>query len=73
LLEVIAMPTKDNGRERRVNLWGWILFLVCAIFFILSSLQSGSITGLVGSIIFLAGCVVFIIPIMAKGNRSGNG
>jgi len=61
------MSTDDRKRERKFHLWGWILFLVCAGFFIASSIASGSTLGLIGSIIFLAGCVVFIIPLVVKG------
>jgi len=63
------MSADNRARERKFSLWGWILFLVCAGFFIASGLKSGSISGLVGSIIFLAGCVVFLIPLVIKGNR----
>ena len=62
------MANKGN-RERKFQLWGWVIFLVCAVFFIVSSLKSGSIFGLVGSIIFLVACVVFMIPLVSKGRR----
>jgi len=57
--------------ERKFQLWGWIFFLVCAVFFILASIQSGSTPTLIGSIIFLVGCVLFIIPLVAKGRQGG--
>ncbi len=56
----------DKKRERKFHLWGWVLFLVCAGFFITSSVKDSNIPSLVGSIIFLAGCVVFIIPLMME-------
>ena len=56
----------DRNHERKFHLCGWILFLVCAGFFIASSIEGGSILGVVGSIIFLVGCVVFIIPLVIK-------
>jgi len=59
--------SKSRNRERKFHLWGWILFLVCAGFFIASNIESGSILGLVGSVIFLLACVVFIIPLVTKG------
>ena len=62
------MPANDRNRERKFHFWGWILFLVCAFFFIASSIEGGSVLGLTGSIIFLVGCVVFIIPLVIKGN-----
>ena len=56
----------DNNRNREVkfHLWGWILFLVCAVFFIASSIVSNNVLSLVGSIVFLIACVVFIVPIV---------
>jgi len=59
----------DSNRERKIYLGGWILILVCAGFFIASSIEGGSILGLVGSTIFLVGCVVFIIPLVIKGSQ----
>ncbi len=58
----------DRKRERKFHLGGWVLFLVCAGFFITASVKDSNIPGLIGSIIFLAGCVVFIIPLMMKEN-----
>ncbi len=49
------------------NLWGWLLFLVCAGFFIVSGIVSGDILYLIGSIIFLVACLVFIIPLVIGG------
>ncbi|RLB29163.1 MAG: cytochrome oxidase subunit III, partial [Deltaproteobacteria bacterium] len=51
------------------NLCGWILFVVCALFFIASSLHGHDILGLVGSIIFLIACLVFIYPLVKKNDR----
>ena len=56
----------DNNRNTEVkfHLWGWILFLVCAGFFIASSIVSNNVLSLVGSIIFFVACVVFIVPLV---------
>lgn len=63
------MSSNDRELARKLHLWGWLLFLVCAIFFIASAVKGGDILGLVGSIIFLVACMFFIIPLMIKGNR----
>ena len=60
------MSAESSNRQRKFHLSGWILFLVCAVFFIASSIEGGDILGLVGSIVFLVGCIVFIIPLIAK-------
>ena len=52
----------DEGRRRRFNLWGWALFMVSALFFVLTSLRHGD---LLGGLFFFVACVVFIIPLLA--------
>jgi len=56
-------------QERDYDFLGWLLFVICAFLFIVSSFKSGDIVMLVGSIIFLAACVIFIIPLL-KGRGS---
>jgi membrane-bound ClpP family serine protease len=63
------MGNNEKQREMKFNLWGWILFVVCALFFIASSLQGHDILGLVGSIIFLIACVVFLYPLVQRKNN----
>jgi len=64
------MSDDNRNREVKFHLWGWILFLVCAGFFIASSIESNNILSLVGSIIFLIACVVFIVPLVIKKRQS---
>jgi hypothetical protein len=60
-----------TARERKFQLWGWILFIVCAAFFIASSIADNQGLMLIGSIIFLAACVVFLIPLVTgRGSDS---
>jgi len=49
--------------EKRFHLIGWLLFLICAIFFILQSLTDNNTFGLTGSVVFLVGCLAFLIPL----------
>jgi hypothetical protein len=42
---------------------------VCAGFFIASAIKADDILGLAGSIIFLIGCVLFIIPLVINGKQ----
>ena len=62
------MSGEDKNREKKLNLWGWILFVVCAGFFIASAVESGSTLGIIGSIIFLVACLVFIAPLVSRRN-----
>ncbi len=52
----------DQRKEHRINLTGWWLFVVSALFFISASLRAGDALGLLGSLFFLAACVVFLVP-----------
>jgi hypothetical protein len=56
----------NQEKERKFNLYGWLLFVVCSFFFIADSIIAGSVTGIIGSIIFLLACVVFLIPLFRK-------
>ena len=66
------MSAEDGKREARFHLWGWLLFVVCACFFIASSIESKDMLGLIGSVIFLIACVVFIIPLVIKKKQAGD-
>jgi len=63
------MPDEDREREMRFSLWGWVLFVVCALFFIAASLQSLDLLSLIGSIIFLAACFVFLYPLVKRSGK----
>ena len=60
------MPTRKQERERQFQIFGWVFFLVCSFFFIADSVTAGSPLGLVGSVIFFLGCIVFLIPFAWK-------
>ena len=52
--------------ERRIHIAGWILFILSALGFIVSSLRNGDIPGIAGGVLFLAGCLVFLIPVLRR-------
>ena len=56
------------GEKRDVTyqLWGWILFIVCAFIFIASSIRMGDGWMLAGSLFFLVACFLFLIPLLKK-------
>lgn len=58
--------TTENEKEKRVQLYGWLLFVVCSLFFIADSVASSSPLGIAGSCLFLLGCIVFLIPLVRK-------
>ena len=59
-------------RELKYNLVGWILFIICAIFFIVSSLKNHDTIAFIGSVIFLLACVVFLIPLLESYKLKGD-
>ncbi len=60
------MLDDDQSRELKFRVWGWIFFVVSAVLYAASSFRSGDVLGLVASVLFLVGCVVFMIPLMAE-------
>jgi len=48
--------------KRNCQLWGWILFIISALFFIATSLRARDMLGLLGGLFFLVACIVFLIP-----------
>jgi hypothetical protein len=60
------MAETKQARESRFQLFGWALFLGCSILFIVDSVVSGSPWGIAGSVVFLLGCIIFLIPFTWK-------
>lgn len=60
----------NERREHLFHFWGWIVFIVCAFFFIATTALAGDILGVIASLLFLIACVIFLIPLIAK-LRSG--
>jgi len=58
-----------SKKEKRYHLAGWLLFLVCAIFFIAQSLTDNNTLGLSASIIFFTGCIAFLIPLVGNWRK----
>ena len=67
---------KNGGNEQKddikYQLAGWVLFVVCAFFFIASSLKNGDTLTLIASFIFFVACIVFIIPLVIN-RKHGSG
>lgn len=52
--------------NRTIEIIGWLLFVVSAGGFMVSSLKSGDIASIVGSGFFLIACIVFLVPYFRK-------
>lgn len=47
---------------QRLDLWGWILFLLCAQQFTAAGQRDGDVLITVGSVLFLVACVLLPVP-----------
>lgn len=50
-------------RYERLRTIGWLLFVLSALFFTASSIKSGDMLALAGSLLFLIACIVFLLPL----------
>lgn len=53
--------------HRSTDLWGWILFLLCAVVFVAVGIRDGDALMTLGSALFLAACVLFLVPYVVGG------
>jgi len=56
--------------QHRFQLLGWVLFIFSALFFITSSIRAEDPVSLIGGLLFLFACFVFLIPLVST-MRSG--
>ena len=61
--------------QNRFQLLGWVLFVFSALFFITSSFRAGDQVGLIGGLLFLFACFVFLIPLVStmRSSMTSNG
>ncbi len=57
-------PEKMNCKAERYQLYGWLLFITCALLFIVESFINRQPLLFVGSIIFLLACFLFLVPLL---------
>ncbi len=60
------------GQEIKYQIAGWILFIICAIFFTASGLKNHDILTFIGGVIFLISCIVFLIPLVRPNKKAEN-
>ncbi len=54
------MPDNSPKKQGRYDLWGWLLVVISALFFMAASIRAGDVVGLFGGIFFLLACVAFL-------------
>ena len=57
---------QDGERDRKLQLCGWLLFVLSAVFFIAASIRSGDMLALIGGVLFFVACIVFLIPFIRQ-------
>ena len=50
--------------KKKINFIGWILFVISALGFIMSSI--GNFWAMFGSVFFFVACIIFLIPFFKK-------
>lgn len=55
-----------SRRDTVLHLIGWLLFLVCAVLFLVSGVRAADTLLVIGSILFLIACVLFIVPLVFR-------
>ncbi|TKB28660.1 cytochrome oxidase subunit III [Desulfopila sp. IMCC35006] len=53
-----------RGKTKLYHLYGWILFIICALLFMIESIINWKPLSLAGSVIFLVACLLFLIPLI---------
>ncbi len=61
------MPNNGPVRDGKHEIWGWLIFVVSALFFIASSIRNGDVISLLGGIFFLLACVAFLASYVGGG------
>lgn len=56
----------DSGPQT-IHRVGWMLFLLCAVLFLISGMRSGDTLITAGSALFLLACFLFLYSLKTKG------
>jgi len=59
-----------KNKDTPFHLAGWILFLACAFLFLFVAMRDGDIVLALASLLFLAGCIAFLVPLVFPGRPS---
>ena len=61
------MPGPKLFSEKKCQIWGWLLFIVSALFYGAAAIRAGDLLATLGSLAFLVACFVFLIPFVFPG------
>ena len=54
------------NEQHKFYFCGWILFILCAIFYLISGLKGQDWISVSGSVVFLLACFIFLIPLIRE-------
>ncbi|MEB3211925.1 MAG: hypothetical protein VKL39_11250, partial [Leptolyngbyaceae bacterium] len=63
------MRNKLKTDDRTYQIFGWILFIICAILYAIASFKSRDAIAFLASIVFLVACIVFLIPLLRPDHK----
>ncbi len=58
-----------HTKDAPFHIAGWILFLICAFLFLYVAVRDSDVILALASLLFLAGCVLFLIPLLKKDRK----
>ena len=59
-----SLKMAQKSADQAIQITGWILFIGSALFFTASTVKSGDVLGVGGSLLFLMACFVFLWPLL---------
>ncbi len=59
-----ANQINHKGQDLKWQITGWMLFVVCAVLFIASSINNQDTLACIASVIFLISCIFFLVPLV---------
>lgn len=62
-----------QGKDTPFHLTGWVLFLLCAFLFLYVAVRDRDLILTLASLVFLAGCVAFLIPLLFPASAGKDG
>ena len=65
-----SVPKNRPTSSEKLELCGWLLFVVSAFFFTFASLRAGDVVGLLGGLFFLLACGVFLAAFGRRGGKN---
>ncbi len=63
----VCVSKYSPQKHKRYELWGWALFVISAMFFIVSSIRTGDMVGLLGGVFFFLACLAFLASYFRVG------